>query len=271
MSRPVLVNNIIKKLFPLLHYIVPLSKTKFADNFSRQFIFSKQDDMSILPPDSAIIINKTIPAPENIALPSEITEHFINESNHFRIMNTCLCREAMKCKDYPKDIGCLFLGEASTRINPAVARTVSRAGAKEHILRAKEAGLTQMIGRTLPDALWLNVKPHRKLFTICLCCPCCCVTRLVPYSNNALKSVVHPLPGTRITVNDNCTGCGLCAKQCYVSAISIIDDRAVITDKCMGCGRCIDKCKRKAIELVIERKDYFNEAVENLSSRVYLK
>lgn len=270
MSRPVWVNNQIKIAFRFIPYIVGLSRTSIANTFSRLFLFSKQDDMYILPVDSTVKINIPVDS-ANTALPSQITEYFINQAEYFFIMDTCLCRDSLKCKDYPRDLGCLFLGEASTRINPGVGREVTREEAFAHIKRAKEAGLVQMIGRTLPDALWLNVKPHAKLFTICLCCPCCCVTRMVPYSNETLRSVVHPLPGIKIKVSDRCTGCGLCAKSCYVRAISMTDDRAVIGERCMGCGRCAEKCPDSAIDVLIERKDYFREAVDNLVKRVDLK
>ncbi|MCE5286809.1 MAG: DUF362 domain-containing protein [Pelosinus sp.] len=45
-----------------------------------------------------------------------------------------------------------------------------------------------------------------------------------------------------------CVGCGVCAKICAHSAISVQDKKAQIGhDKCTGCGRCIGMCNVNAI------------------------
>lgn len=45
-----------------------------------------------------------------------------------------------------------------------------------------------------------------------------------------------------------CVGCGMCARQCAHSAISIADRKASIDHgKCVGCGRCIGACPTDAV------------------------
>ena len=49
---------------------------------------------------------------------------------------------------------------------------------------------------------------------------------------------------------DKCTGCGLCVKECPVSAIRIDDllRKAVIDPElCIRCGACVLNCKFDAI------------------------
>ena len=47
---------------------------------------------------------------------------------------------------------------------------------------------------------------------------------------------------------DPCVGCGMCAKNCAHSAITIENNKASINhDRCVGCGRCIGVCPKDAV------------------------
>jgi uncharacterized protein (DUF362 family)/Pyruvate/2-oxoacid:ferredoxin oxidoreductase delta subunit len=54
----------------------------------------------------------------------------------------------------------------------------------------------------------------------------------------------HPQAGER------CTGCGICAENCPVKAITVCDRRAVVAyDKCIGCLCCHELCPTHSMEL----------------------
>ncbi len=71
-----------------------------------------------------------------------------------------------------------------------------------------------------------------------------------------------PLPAVRVyyphyerarrtgyfAVTDACVGCGLCARNCPVSAIEIRDGRPVwVKERCVMCLACLHRCPKFAI------------------------
>ncbi|MBD5509867.1 MAG: 4Fe-4S binding protein [Lachnospiraceae bacterium] len=46
--------------------------------------------------------------------------------------------------------------------------------------------------------------------------------------------------------NNNCTNCGLCAKQCTAQAISKENPKVTDNKKCISCMRCVVKCPQSA-------------------------
>jgi ferredoxin len=267
MSSPIWLVNIIKKTFPQRFMMARMTRLPLIGKLIDYLLFGG-DDIIYLPKDRTIVLNEDAEDSENIMLPSRVIEHFIEQAGYLWIMNTCICRDASKCEDYPIDLGCLFMGEAAMNINPKLGRRVTREEALEHVRKCREAGLFQLIGRNKIDTVWLNVRPGTKLLTICNCCPCCCLWKILPALSNKVSDKVHRMPGVEVTVNEKCVGCGTCEGTCIAKAIHVEHERAVISAECRGCGQCVETCPEGAIELAVTDPTFMDSLVPRISSLV---
>jgi ferredoxin len=272
MARSLLFVKLLKKAFPGRRLIAKMTRVPLLGKAFDRMLF-EGDDIMYLPKDSVasktIQIGKALEKPEEVTVPSEIIHHFIDKASFLWIMNFCICRDASKCKDYPIDYGCLFLGEAARGINPKLGREVTREEAHEYIVKCRDAGLVHLIGRNKLDASWLGVSPGDRLLSICNCCPCCCLWKMLPNLNPEISRKVTKMPGVNVKVTDACVGCGTCTEGvCFVDAISLENGRATISDQCRGCGRCVEVCPESAIEMTIDNMDFMRDSIERVNSVV---
>ena len=84
------------------------------------------DDIIYLTQDKIIPVNQNVEKQADMVLPSRVLEYFINKANLHFIMHSCICRESMDCKNYPKDLGCLFMGSGVLDINSHLGKIVSK-------------------------------------------------------------------------------------------------------------------------------------------------
>jgi len=248
MARPLWFVQLLKKTFPNVRNIAKMTNAPIIGRILDKMLF-EDDDIIYLPKDSVVIeIGKNLETPQETALPSRIVDHFIDKANFHWVMDFCICRDSCDCQDYPKEIGCLFLGEAAKRINPH---------------------LGHLIGRNKLDAMWLDAFPGENLLTVCNCCPCCCLWRTIQDLHPDIAKKITKMHGVTVEVTDDCVGCGTCTDGvCFVNAIRLVDNRAVISDECRGCGRCVEVCPNDAIRLSIDDTDYFEKSVKRVSSAV---
>ncbi len=270
MARPLWFVEFLRKSYAKRVPLVKLTRLPVIGQVVEQLLF-KGDHAFFLPKDNVIQIHEAIPEPENTVLPSEVVDHFIEQASHCWVMNACLCRQGNQCKDYPIELGCLFLGEAVLGINPQLGRLVSKQEAREHVRRCREAGLVHMIGRNTLDSVWLGIGPVDKLMTICNCCPCCCLWNTLPHMHPSISDRFSRMPGVHVRITEDCVGCGACMDEvCFVQAIHMENGRAVIDDSCRGCGRCIEACPQQAIEITLDDLLFAEKAITHLAPLVNL-
>ena len=268
MARPRWFVELVKIPFRQRFFFAEMTKLPVVGSLVERMLFDG-DDILYLPMDQVIEVNEQIDWPEETVLPSQMVEHFIEQASHHWIIDHCLCRDASNCQDYPIELGCLFLGRAAMGINPKVGRRVTREEARAHVQRCREAGLVHMIGRNKLDTVWLGVGPGNKLLTICNCCPCCCVWRMLPNITPRISTKVNKMPGVSVTVTDECQACGLCTQGvCFVDAIHLNDCQAVISEACRGCGRCVTVCPQQAIQLTIDDVHFVQNAIDRIGPLV---
>ncbi len=214
-------------------------------------------------------INADIEMPEGTPLPLELLNRLIEEASRRVLFNYCGCRKSCSCRDYPVELGCLLMGDSALE---AVGRAGHEVGVEEAKARAAEAvaaGLVPIVGKARLDNFFFGVKDRGRMITTCFCCPCCCVTRFLRWLPSEVVEPIFPrLEGVSLHVNEACRGCGKCAEQCYMGAISIEDGRAVIGERCRACGRCASACPQHAVTIAIDDPDFAEKAYRQIRAHV---
>jgi Fe-S-cluster-containing hydrogenase component 2 len=266
LSRSTQIYEFVMKLWPLSKVAFKLGNQPFVGPFIRPLFSTRMNQIVIIP------INEVIHPGQNLVLPSALLTPLIEDASARFILSHCMCRRNENCQTYPQTLGCLYLGDGATQINPELGRLVSPEEAISHVSKSIQHGLVPLIAHTLFDSYVLGI-PYRRMLTICFCCDCCCGVRHgLRMGPPAFWDVVNRLPGLNVTVGDNCAGCETCLEVCAVRAISMKDGRACIGEQCKGCGRCVDACPVGAIELRLENNvDILHHLQTHLAQRTDIK
>ncbi len=244
--------------------------------------FPKMMDNMFGPVQSPKIRSRIIPLnvetkkSKGAVLPDKLIDDFIDSAGFLIILNECLCRRGMECKDYPIDFGCLMLGEgARTLLKGNHGREVTAKEAKKHVREAQKYGLVPIAAHAKQEeqVMGIPVNQRHNFIELCLCCPCCCV---------ALKNLKYCTPdvfrhnfinvGFVAKALPDCKGCNKCVSICPPGAIKKNGNKVWVNeDKCVGCGVCQHACEHDAIQLVQigkprgELLDYFDGLKLDLS------
>ena len=210
---------IVNKIFNWRFWIAGLTKkSKMAKKLINKMLF-EDDEIVVIP--NTININQKIESEKSEFLPTDIIKGVVKRSEDIVIMNSCLCRTSSDCKDYPHDIGCIFIGPTSKKIPRSICKEASVEEALAQIDKADEAGLTHIIGRNKIDTVWMNVRPGHGLLTICHCCPCCCLWKVYPNLHNDISDKLEKLSGVSIKLDhDKCRSCRNCLDVCMFISIN---------------------------------------------------
>jgi UDP-glucose 4-epimerase len=281
-NRSRLRYDLLLTLWPLGKYTHWLSKLPLLGRFLAGQTSAKTNEAIILPgaPARSISVRHKIETKQNVALPYPLLAPLVENASARTILNECPCRRAERCANYPRDLGCLFLGDGAAQIHAELGREATPAEALAHVERAMEAGLVPTILHSCFDAYLLDI-PYRRMLAICFCCDCCCTVRhSIDVDAPGFRETVVRLPGLNVEVGPACTGCGRCIATCPVQAISLHasdaqtapdvpsgDGTSAVIDpeRCKGCGRCLAICPTSAIHLHLPKP---TQTLEHLQARI---
>ncbi len=82
-------------------------------------------------------------------------------------------------------------------------------------------------------------------------------SRRIPFGDKFYGGYESLRRTSSLSVEENCIGCGLCARECPVDAIEIQNSKPVwIKDKCAMCLGCLHRCPQFAIQRGSKTKEH---------------
>ena len=252
---------------------LPFFRALAERKFSKSIEEEKKDDRENY--GHYIPINLPLGDYENVPAPYKVLEYFINKASNI-VLRTCPCRERWNCKNYPIELGCMFMGDDTKNmaLSPEEGYVATKEQALARVRKAIALGLVPLIGRNVAEAEdGHGIADTGKFLAVCFCCECCCIgVKTSQYGAYSSMSGDNSgsIEGMKIKVDiEKCVGCGTCVETCPFNFRKVVDDKVVVdADQCVGCGRCIKVCPQGAISVDIEDPDYIKKFIAKIESIV---
>lgn len=132
MTSPYGIKTLIRRTFGQRFALARLSHHPIIGAVIDRLLF-EGDDIMYLPRDNAIAVNQRLHPREDLAVPSQVLEHFIHQARYHWVMDFCICRDASHCQTYPIKMSVLSRRFAWRMDEPASARNAGAAdGVYQH-------------------------------------------------------------------------------------------------------------------------------------------
>lgn len=235
------------------------------EDFVKDLFFATETKLGRVYVQEPVLTNEKM----NHILDYERATHIVEEAKYIGL-GTCYCRHKMYHAGHPCQINapwdvCLTFDNVARSLaeHGEYTRLISKAEARDALERSYESNLVQ-IGE--------NVREHPAF--ICNCCGCCCEALQAARKFSPMQPIATTNYIPEVS-EEQCIGCGKCAKVCPILAISLEDreEKAkgmeqkqnteqkpakqtrkrklarIDTEICLGCGVCARNCPTKAIQL----------------------
>jgi len=183
-------------------------------------------------------------------LDHERASEVIETASHIGI-GLCYCRHKMehmgRACDAPMEICMTFGSSAESLIKHGHARRIAQEECRDLLDEAYGRGLVQF-----------GENVRQRVNFICNCCGCCCEAMLAQKRFGSLQPV-HTTNFIPVVDDEECGGCGKCARACPVEAMGMVSAndpakpkrlKAVLDENlCLGCGVCLRACASGDITL----------------------
>lgn len=259
LSRLTTKSNLFKRFIERLLFqddeIFVLPNNNFLNEESKDGTYKKDADAITTTVSANIEVNQKFQKDDSLFLPVDLLKEAVRRASYITVMDQCLCRISNNCQDYPQDLGCIFLGPAARNIPEKIGHQATVEEALAQIDYAESLGLSHVMGRNKIDTIWMHIGPKEQLLTICHCCPCCCLWKVLPDIHTDISDKVMRINGVSVkTKNENCILCGKCLGDdvCFGGAIYLDESENKIKidqDKCVGCGHCTHTCPKDVFDL----------------------
>lgn len=167
----------------------------------------------------------------------------IDEASHIGV-SMCYCRHKAEHRgtacNAPMEICMTFNTTAATLVKHGHARAVGKEECRDLLAQAQDSNLVQF-----------GENVRRRVNYICNCCGCCCEALVAIKRFGVAQAICSNFIAE--ATEDECVGCGKCAKICPLGAIEMkeggVKRAEIVSGKCVGCGVCVRSCHARALEL----------------------
>ncbi|MCD1294847.1 4Fe-4S ferredoxin [Methanocella sp. CWC-04] len=200
----------------------------------------------------AVTVPVNLPLQDKYAiLHFDAAQKLIEASSYICATNTCVCREGNGCKEYPADIGCMFLGQGARDITlKGRVKEISKDEALSRLERSRSLGLVNNI---IWSSVEIDILGGDPLHTIelCSCCPCCCLAFRTREGSRAFIDGISGFCVAKVISSGSCVQCLKCERSCPFHAINVsMHGRPMIDgSRCKGCGRCEVSCDKNVLKV----------------------
>ncbi|MHB8869645.1 MAG: 4Fe-4S dicluster domain-containing protein [Thermoleophilia bacterium] len=187
-------------------------------------------------------LDRTLSADQQAVFPHHAMGPVLDRATSFAVAH-CPCRMAVSMRgkgcDHSLEVCLKFDEMAEYVIDRGLGRRLTREEAAAVVRQAADEGLVHFVDNAAGDA------KHN-----CNCCGDACwnvgTIRRRKIARDALMATYF----LRITDDEACTGCGICAEVCPVQTVAMEGGKPVVDREwCIGCGVCVARCAEAAAGL----------------------